>query len=254
MDTIKIKNLLQDVLTEGEIKFYLQALGGVASIQEISKKIKLNRSGCYEIMESLTAKGLVSQEIKQRGRIVVAEHPDKLVKLLGNKQRKLRRNELELKDYLPELLSVFDTSGFKPKVKFYEGKQGYKTVAEDALNITSEPKELLVFINTDAFYEVIDLDYDNNHFIPERIKRNILGKGLIKRTPQAIELTKQNKKSFRETKFIPEDIVLSITAYIYQNKVAIFTSKKELSVLLIESQEIYEFFRSLFYNIWNKVE
>lgn len=154
-------------------------------------------------------------------------------------------------DLLPELLSVYDTGTAKPHVKFFEGKDAYQTVAEDALTIQEEPKELLTFINTDTFYSIMDDEYEYEYFIPERIRRKTFAKGLVKETKQSKEQVKNNKQLFRETKFLPTNFDLDLTAYIYENKVALFTSEKELSVLLIESKETYTFFKSLFYTIWN---
>ena len=98
MNNEKVKLILKEILTDLEIKVYLTSLESSLTIQELAKKAGLNRSGTYRIVENLISKGLLSREIKTAGQNIIAEHPKKVLQLLGNSQRKLRRKELDFQD------------------------------------------------------------------------------------------------------------------------------------------------------------
>ena len=71
--------------------------------------------------------------------------------------------------------------------------------------------------------------------------------------PPDISTPERNAKELREIKFLPKDFYHPAFVLIYQNTVAIFTSKKELTAIKIESEEIAKSEKSKFDLIWGLI-
>ncbi|MBI3120206.1 MAG: helix-turn-helix domain-containing protein, partial [Candidatus Kerfeldbacteria bacterium] len=111
---------------------YLAALQvGTGSVQDIAVKAGLPRTTTHEILGQLVKSGVANLTTRGRTQYYTAESPKKLLRILQDRQRKLE-------DVLPELLSMTQTSGIRPRVRFYEGVEGVKTVFEDTLTVRSK--------------------------------------------------------------------------------------------------------------------
>jgi sugar-specific transcriptional regulator TrmB len=243
----KIKKILSEVLTEKEIAVYAASMESPSSVQELAKKSGLDRVQTYQIVKDLATKGLITQEIKKHGRTILAEHPKKLVQLLGNQQRKLRREELALEELLPEILSDYNLNGFKPKVKFFEGKEGYQKICEDVLN--SKEKEFFQFGNVEEIREVLESEYTQN-FIQKRIGLGMYTKFLTIENQTTLTIRKDDKQDLRETRFLPAKYKLDAYKFIYGDKIAIISSKQELVGLVLESPVLTQMEKVIFNMLW----
>ena len=54
----------------------------------------------------------------------------------------------------------------------------------------------------------------------------------------------------RELRYSPPSVVLEMTTYIYDDKVAFISSKKENYGMIFQSEEFARFHKSLFEGIW----
>lgn len=231
-------------LEDEESRFYLAALeAGEAPLARIAKKAGLKRSSAYVIAKKLEAKGLLGNFKMRSGLRFVAAQPSVLVEQLNRKTK-------EINEILPELKAINKKSDYKPKITVYDGEEGYFTVLNDSL----ETKENIIrsIGSLKKLYEVIGRGYDDNHYIPTRIKNKIKYKGLhFKAEAGDIFTSERNAKEMREVKFLPENYAHPSFILIYDNSVAIFTSKKELVALKIESEEIAKSEKEKFDLIWN---
>ncbi len=142
------KDLQQLGLSEKEAKVYSASLElGPESVLKIAQKSGINRPTCYVQIESLINRGLVSSFIKGKKRYFSAESPDRFLDLISARAKDLRDKETSLKAILPELQNVFNLSGEKPKVRFYEGKAGLKAMQEDFLK--TKEKKIQAIYNLD---------------------------------------------------------------------------------------------------------
>src|SRR3989338_29502 len=101
---------------------------GTGSAEEIAKKADLPRTTAHEVLQGLLKMGLVNFITKGRRRIYSAESPERLREILKEKER-------TLETALPELLSLLNTGGMRPRVRFYEGARGVRAVFEDTLTV-----------------------------------------------------------------------------------------------------------------------
>ncbi|MDH5596550.1 MAG: BlaI/MecI/CopY family transcriptional regulator [Candidatus Peregrinibacteria bacterium] len=126
------KELASLGLSGEEAKVYLATieLGGTI-VSAIARRAQVNRSTCYHTLENLVKKGLVSSY--QKGRVLhfFAEDPKRLIQIAEEKMQKT-------KGLIPELLALTSSLAYKPKIRFYEGLEGIKSIFEDILTTKGE--------------------------------------------------------------------------------------------------------------------
>jgi len=230
-------------LEDEESRLYLAALeAGEAPLARIAKKAGLKRSSAYVIAKKLEEKGLLGNFKMRNGLRFVASQPDILLEQLNRKKE-------EINEILPELKAIHKKADYKPKVTAYEGEEGYFSILEDSL----KTKDGIIrgIGSLEKIYEIITSNYDNKHYIPNRIKNKIKYKGLYLKSEAAIFTPERNTQELREIKFLPENYSHPAFILIYENSVAIFTSKKELVALKIESEEIAKSEKEKFDLIWS---
>lgn len=249
MDKRKLYNLLSDVLSQKELSMYLAATEKPSSVAELAQKINIDRVQAYALIKSLCNKGLLAQEIKNHGRTIVAEHPKKLKQLIGSKQRKLRRNELELDELIPELLDEFSVGGLRPRARFYEGVDGYLSMFEESL---SEPADEIVHCgDLSVLYHVIGAEYDKKYYIPKRIEQGTPLRMIVYDDPDMRTLKKRDSQELRETRILSKEYYFSSFFLVYGDHVAISTPQNELMGIGIKSKSLSMMFKQIFEMIWN---
>ncbi|MDD5342489.1 MAG: helix-turn-helix domain-containing protein [Patescibacteria group bacterium] len=170
-----IERTLQKLgFNEKEIAVFLALLRrGPQAVRKIAAEAGINRGTTYDILKSLREQGLVAYYHQDTHQYFVAEDPEKLKTLLEQRQRQLEETKKELVDLIPELKSVYDKSGEKPVVKYYDGFKGIKTILLDVLSTMAEapaPKEYYVYSSADI-RKYLYQDFPN--FTEERKKRKI---------------------------------------------------------------------------------
>ncbi|MFA6304145.1 MAG: helix-turn-helix domain-containing protein [Patescibacteria group bacterium] len=233
-------------LSDKEILVYLALLSsGPASVRSLAKVSGINRGTTYDILKSLKDSGLVSYYHKATKQFFVAEDPSALNKALEQRMDKLQEVKKNLSQVIPELKSLFDSSGDKPVVKYYEGLGGVKTVLADVLETTASAPEKLYYVFSSA--AIRDYVYRAwPAFTKERIKKNIQVKVIAlghKGTLAALS----EKKSLNTDKSSPTYIL------IYPGKVAMVSvnNTKQPLGLIIEDEALYQTQLQLFNFIWN---
>lgn len=229
------KDLKESGFKDKEIDIYLSALElGSASAWEITKKAGLKRTSFYDASQHLIKQGLLIQTYKGKKKYYLAADPEKLI---GAEKNKLER----LEKSLPYLKSIYNLSGVKPKIRFYEGIDGLKEINNDTLRHNGE---ILVF-STPKF-----LDEDGQDFIKKRIEAKIPVRIIIPASKEAIEQKGLDKKEFRETKMLPQTVFTSnVRIGMYENKIFIVNHKEKFG-LIIESSDIVEPLKKIFELIW----
>jgi HTH-type transcriptional regulator, sugar sensing transcriptional regulator len=243
MATTDVDKILKEYgLDERESALYLASLSlGDASMAEIAEKAGVKRTTAYLTFGSLEKKGLMGSFKMSGGLRFVATRPEALVE-------KTQRQLEELKLILPQLKSIAEKVD-GPRIYYYEGKGGYLTAAEDSLktaNTTIRHMGSLVEI-----HKVIGRDYDLNYYVPTRVRKHILLNGLYFKSDIPEEIQKRNATDLREIKYLPEKYSCKTSMLIYGDKVAIFSSKKELITVIVESKDIAEAERKKFDLIWD---
>lgn len=238
-----IENELKTIgLSENEAKVYLANLElGKASVLEIADLSEMKRPTVYLSLFSLQEKGVV-RELKQNGKArFVAENPKIVIQRQKNKIE-------QLESVLPQLMGIAAKGEAKPKVRYYEGKEGIIDIYEDNL---LEPKgsELLAFTSAQDLHDIVG-DYMSKH-IERRVKRGIKARTIVtnyEKFPKHFENAQRELREMRALK--PEEFPFRGEINVYGNKVSIISLKNEIIGLIVESQQVADNMRAIFELAW----
>src|SRR3989338_3406537 len=120
-------------LSEKEAQVYLGLLElGRGTVSSVTRRVGINRTSGYHLLDGLVSKGLISVSGKEPKQEYIAESPEKITDLL---KKQLEKDEARLKsaeELVPQLKSLHNVTD-RPRVRFYEGKEGLMQVYEDTL-------------------------------------------------------------------------------------------------------------------------
>lgn len=218
---------------------------GESSIGEITKKSGVKRTTIYDVIEELKVSRLVGMVKKGKRTLYFAEDPRSL-------EEKLEEKKEHLKRMLPELLSIANFLDNKPKIRFYEGKEGIKEVYKDTLKYPDQ--ELLAWVAEEAI-EAFDETFLNEYYLPRRVEKKIWVRAIAPDLPLMEQYKGQDIPSLRKTRLIdakrfPIDAEINLYG---RNKIAIMSFSEQTS-LIIESDKIHRTLKSIFECQWESLE
>ena len=245
-EQIKLKNNLKEIgLSEKEAGVYIAVLSlGKGTVAQISRNANINRTTGYDILDSLSAKGLVSISGKEPKQEFIAESPENLSKFLADEIKKKHVALQKTEELIPELKSMHNVAD-RPKVRFYEGTEGLIEVYEDTLT-SHEPIR--------AYATVDDMHLALPNYFPKYYKRRagagIAIRAITPKTEIGMERKAQDKAEMREMAFVPADkFYFSPEINIYDNKVMIASWREKLGII-IESSEIADAMKKIYELAW----
>ncbi|MBN1275439.1 hypothetical protein JXA12_04075 [Candidatus Woesearchaeota archaeon] len=219
-------------LTPNESKAYLKLLQvKELNANELAKKISMDRSLTYSILNKLLEKGLVSYKIKNSKKYFIASKPINLL-------NKLKEKESVLKDIVPELEKIQQTEDLGYSIEVYEGKSGLRSW----INLILKVKEYFAFGMTGkAYYEL----YEMPRLVKEFKEKNIKGK-LIGYEQD------DKKKTYHqlgfEYKYLP--FKMSASTSIFGDYISIHHIGEKPLIIVIKNKEIANSYRNLFNYLW----
>jgi len=174
----------------------------------------------------------------------VAEEPERLMRLVQEREERLEEIKDNFGSLIPELRSLMEKGGNRPTSKFYEGKTGIKQILEDVLATTdlSEIKEYYIYSATNVSDD-INAAYPN--FTKYRIRKKIRVKAIS--LAEGGGLSGLDERRWLGTK---EDS--ATYSLIYNGKVAFIsrdTQNKPVGVI-IENNLIYDTQKLIFLQLW----
>ena len=163
---------LQEIgLNEKEAKVYLATLElGQSVVQDIAKKAGVNRATTYFVIEALMKSGLMSSFHKGKKQFFIAADPDRLVEVLEQEKDLVEKREKNLKKLLPQLQSINNKQKDRPVVKYYEGKEGIKTMVDEVLRADDN---IINFAYSVDALEGLFSEEDKLRWRKIRVKKNI---------------------------------------------------------------------------------
>ncbi len=238
-------------LGEKEAAVYLAALElGPETAQNLAKKAGINRATTYVQIESLKEKGLMSEFEKGKKTYYSPESPEQLETLLRAFESDLSAKKTNLASVLPYLLSSFAGMGERPKVRFFEGADGVSAIRDDFLK--TKNKSIEGFIDLDNVLERFAKNQED--YTKRRVQKKIQSKLLYTRADGPLAGFSDPKK-LRTGKYLKNTqfgIKADIT--VYDSKVAIISYTADAVGVIIESKNMADTIRSIFYLIWNNLK
>lgn len=248
-----ITDLIELGLTPEEAKVYLATLElGGSYASNIARKAKINRATCYHTLNNLKSKNYLRSYNKGKVLWFDAEDPQKILQTQKEKLQKA-------KNLIPQLLSISNSSTFKPKIRFYERKEGIQEILEDILESSETPDhtktEVLGYTNLEALSQLFPQYF--REYCKRKVSKKIKTRYLVPETEKGFEIIDQ----FYPKKFDPalleilqvnrEEFYFENEISIYQNKVSVISlNPEELLGIIIESPTFAKSMRSIFNLAW----
>ena len=235
-------------LSEKEAKIYEAALElGPETIQRITRKAGIKRTAAYTYVRSLIRKGLMSSGIRDKKTYFSAEAPENLSMLLDIRKKETKQLASDLQKVIPKLRTLFETTEERPRVRFFEGKEGLKTMINDFMKSKFTSAEEFVSIDEAfAFFPPQPNDYR------EKIRKK------FRKIPMRILYSSKKgpflkpKQKSQEYRFLlKEKFPFTGGVTIYGNKVSLISRKRTVVGVIIESKGIADTLRTMFDLAWD---
>ena len=239
------KTLEQFGLSSAEASVYLATLElGSASVLKIAKKAEIKRPTAYLILDTLIEKGLVSRLPKENKTFYVAENPEKLINVLKEKEKGIQ-------NIMPLLKAIYNVDKAKPQVRFYEGRDGLASIYD---MILKSKTEILFY----GYIKQLLKEFPESFIKVEDIKKNKLKvREIVTQDKFDLEYAHsviKSKNPRHHIRTLTKDLIIETDNAIFENKIAIFSIKKDFFVVVIESADIANSYRAMFELAWRSAE
>ncbi|HLC72939.1 MAG TPA: helix-turn-helix domain-containing protein [Candidatus Nanoarchaeia archaeon] len=234
-------------LSQQEAKVYLSALKlGVAKASDIAQKANIKREASYYVLKSLEEKGLVSEVIRSGVKYYNAIQPKRILEIL--EEEKQQKTDI-IKEIIPELEKLQKIAITRPKVEFYEGVEGFKTVLSILLQKRGQVIYCYVSENIVNFLPTFSLQFRRR-----RRENNISLKVITHRTKTTEHLRKMDKEELRKTRFNDAIMRNSDSAfYILSDAILILkANEKEQLGIYIKEKGVAKLQKDIFERVWKE--
>lgn len=232
---------LKDIgLEEREVKIYLALLElGESTVLPVAQKSDIKRTYAYDVLDSLMKKGLVSYVEKNGRRRYAAEDPKKIDQILRDRLAHFR-------DVLPEIMTIFNRSINKPKVRFYEGSDNIRGLYEEFAHV----KEYVSLASPDHFYDLLGkpyLDYLTTNILKNKTKV----RELFAQSYTEVHFQKRYVKGLQEMRLLPPEIELDTDLTIFDRQKLVLISYAGVPhAISIEGSTIIDTHLKMFDLLW----
>jgi HTH-type transcriptional regulator, sugar sensing transcriptional regulator len=231
----KLKEQLSEAgLTGNESKVYLELLKyKELTANELSKKISMDRTLTYTVLNHLIEKGLVSYITKENKKFFSSEKPENLL-------NSIRKKEFFVKDLIKELNKIEKQTPLPYEIKVFEGKEGLRAL----FNIIFKIKHFLAFGGTGRAYEQI---FEMQAILKTLKKGEFSGRMILQEKYRGHEVTKQN---IIKTKY--SNAKAEATTAIFGDYVSIHLAREKPLIMLIKNKDIAESYKNYFEILWKQ--
>ncbi len=238
-------------LSSEEATVYLWLLrSGATTALTISRSLHLARTKVYRILDKLTGKQLVEQQLADLGLTFAATSPQKFHQLVEEQKQKLTTLTNSLPTLITQLTQISPQITTGSKVIYYEGPEGLKQVS---YNIT----------RADRLVRVYEMEHLAD-FIPEKVAENIR-QTLVERKIFTRDLTnKTNFPGFTDVSQMishysefrhvsPKKLKINFEVLIYNDVYATYTYKnKKIFAVEIHNPELAAMQKQIFDLLWKE--
>lgn len=227
-------------LDDSEARTFIALLRyGPQGASSLAKRLGVVRSSLYGFLARLVERGLVTEVTREGLKIFQAESPEKIGLLLKQKKEALEKEEETFRRLLPELKAYKGRDVLGPRIQVFEGAEGLRSVLREMLLYSDIetyafwPIKHMVDILTPAFFRYLN---------KERIRNSIYTKAIWPRSA-VVDVRKHpylgSGEGFkREIRIAPPNMQFTMGYWIYDNKVAFISSRKESFGFVVESEEL----------------
>ncbi len=232
------EKLKQAGLAGNEAKVFLELLKrGSINGSELAKKVGLDRTLTYQVLNKLAEKGLVNYIMKEKKKYFSATNPDNLLRPV-NEQVEFIQN------LIPELKNIEKLKEVEQFVEVYEGISGLKVMYEEVL----KSKDFCFFGGTGKSYEVLH-SWEMKRIEKEIERRGMNGRGVMDSKIRGKEFTKVKGLKVRYL----DNVEAYNTAFgITEDKISIHCLAQEKPIVIfIKNKFIVNTLKNYFEFMWS---
>jgi len=236
---------------EREAEIYLLCLTiDPSSVQEIARLAGANRFTIHSAVEQLIQKGLLCETRKGKRRLISAESPDVLFRIIARRGEELEKLQLNAEYAVKMLTSLLPVSQGKPKVRFYEGIDGYKKMLEETLSARGE---VLVFSYVPMLASLVGENNLESYF-RKRGRKGINTRLIFPPCAFADRVEERSKEYRIRIRFLPKGMEWTSGIFCWNDCVSFLSyTQNRLTSTIIENKDIAGFFRSIIFELcWSQ--
>lgn len=229
-------------LDEQRAELYLAALSkGEATAAELADAVHMRRTAVYDNLRVLESRGYV-QVLKQGKRSAfVALHPKEL-------QKRFDHLRDQLKDLLPDFLSLYGGTSRTPFVQTFQGPHAAREMFEDILHVVKD--EYVYFSPQILTAQMLDKTYIKK-WIERRVQCGIRSRSLrVQGKAVSDPAFSEEGKYLRSIRYLPSYVDLKAAIYIYGNNVGIISTRQENAAFIVYSPDLAFSLRQIFEFLW----
>jgi len=246
-----IRALLKKIgLQDKEVTVYLYGLAHPPlSVSVLGAGCQLSRTNTYDIVKSLSKKGLCHGVSGEYGRKIVMTDPDSVLKLIERQKNELGLLEDEVRQNLSDFKSyAYLGPVMHPRITYFEGVEGVRKLFETSLQ--SNSKKLGTILSLQSIIDVLGREFILN-YTAERVSRGVYARTLRpNRIHDTHPLMSQHKQALRDVRYLPKSVKTDAGVIIFDNKVAFITTHEQPFGTLIESVDFAKTMQSYFDTLW----
>lgn len=238
-------NLRNIGLKKNESEIYLYLLkNGLSTPPQIAKGTGILRTNCYNILNELQGRGLISKEKRGKRESFIARDPDALKNELAEKLESVDR-------ILPDLRNLYKSQINKPIIRFFETFEEVKQIYE----MTLEADSIYALGSTEQ------LDNINSSFFEEYIRkveqRKIIFHDILTNDSKgkSTEIIKSLRGQLHQIKYLPKNINDPLTdILLWDNKLALISLNEPVFGTIIESEPLSVTFKIIMKLLWENLQ
>lgn len=230
-------------LNKNEAKIYSTLLRhGQSVISDISKNSGIKRATIYQYIDNLASQDIIRKTVKGKRTLYYPEDPKKLISIIEHRKRKI-------KEIFPELEKMYLASSSKPTIRFYEGKEGMRSIYRE---MTKTPQTLWSMFSADRYFAVFS-EKDGKEFVENIYKNGGQLRDLVQNSKFGAQYVREKWGGPTSiSKLLPKDFDFSVDLLIAGNNVAMI-SFDNLVAVIIENPGIAKLQKNLLKFIWKQI-
>lgn len=259
--TSLVKSLQNIGFSDKESLVYVSLLElGGAYPSKVAEYSGLKRATTYNVLASLSIRGLVNEIEKKNKIFYQIDKPHKLIKYSNSKIEMAKNNLEKAEKVLPEIEELFSLFADRPKVLFFEGPDTISLICNDIVS-GKGGFEMVGFSNADRFKDSMTPSQLKD-FIRAKDRLDISTRGILPDTQENREYSERvfggvRKELWPKLRYISKEKFpydAEINTY-GDNKVSIVKlGGPNIIGVIIEDKIIHDMMKMIFELSWNSAE
>lgn len=256
-----VKSLQKTGFTDKEALVYVSLLElGGAYPSRIAEYCGIKRATTYNILATLSVRGLIN-EIEKRNKIFYQiEKPQKVINYSNTKVELAKEGLERAEKLLPDLESLFSLLGDKPKVRFFEGVETVSLICDDMISGKGN-YEMIAFSNAKKFRSFMK-EGELRDFIKAKERLNITTRAIIPDTPEDRLYSPEVFRGINPA-LVPRVRYMPAEKFLYEAELTIYSNNKvsitklggqNIIGVIIEDKMIHDLMKMIFELAWNSPE